>query len=88
MLEFRKMSLPSVMLFVSMKMRRGRKQPLHCTASLADQGTALSFVMLTESFKGPLVKKACGLRSIPGWPRLRQAGPGSRDLELGSFYGF
>lgn len=56
-------------------------------ASLPDQGTALSFVMLT-GFKGPLVKKTCGLRSIPGWVGLKQAGPGSGDLELGSFYGF
>ncbi|KAI4806056.1 hypothetical protein KUCAC02_010647, partial [Chaenocephalus aceratus] len=46
-------------------------------------GTALSFVMLTGSFKGPLVKKACGLRSIAGLARLKQAGPGSWDFELG-----
>lgn len=85
MLEFRTMSLPSVMLFVSMKMSRGREQPLHCKASLADRG---AFVMLTGSFKGPLVKKACGLRSVPGWAALQQAGPGSGDPELGSFYGF
>lgn len=63
-------------------------RPLHCTASMADQGTALAFVMLTESFKGPLVKKACGRGSILGWAGLKQAGPGSGDLELGSFYGF
>lgn len=76
------MSLPSVMLFVSMKMSRGRAQPLHCTASLADQGTALSFVMLTGSFKGPLVKKACGLRSVSGWAKAEASwawlwGPGA-----------
>lgn len=64
------MSLPSVMLFVSVKEEQHRKQPHHCTASLA----ALAFVMLTGSFKGPLVKKACGQRSGPGWARLQQAG--------------
>lgn len=62
MLEFRTMSLPSVMLFVSMKMSR-ENPPVHCAVFLADQGTAPSFVMLTGSFKGLLVKKACGLCS-------------------------
>lgn len=88
MLEFRTMSLPSVMLFVPMKMSRLRKQPLHCITSLADQGTTLAFVMLTGSFKGPLVKKAWGLRSVSARPMQKRVGPGSGDLELGSFYGF
>lgn len=58
MSEFRTMSLPSVMLFVSMKMSSGvaaaagaaagRQRPLHCAASLGRSADgSLSFVMLT-----------------------------------------
>lgn len=85
MSEFRTMSLPSVMLFVSMKMSSGvaaaaagvteRQRPLHCAASLgrpADGSPLLCHAnggRLKGLWGGPLVKKACGLRCRPGWPR-------------------
>lgn len=56
MSEFRTMSLPSVMLFVSMKMSSGvaaaavggRQRPLHCAATLGRSADGSpSFVMLT-----------------------------------------
>lgn len=87
MLEFRTMSLPSVMLFVSMKISWRESSHSIVPSPRQIMGRARSFVMLTESFKGPLVK-AYGQGSVPDWACLRRAGPGSGDLELGSFYGF
>lgn len=88
MLEFRTMSLPSVMLFVSMKMS-GRKAvtPLYCFLGGSGDCPLLCHAN-GELFKGLLVKKACSQGSNSGWDWLRQDGSGSGDVELGSFYGF
>lgn len=89
MLEFRTMSLPSVMLFVSMKMSSGESSHPIVPPRWRIRGLLSPFVMLTGSFKEPLVKKACGLRSVPGWAAAEASwGSGSGDSELGSFYGF
>lgn len=87
MSEFRTMSLPSVMLFVSMKMSSGvaaaaavvvgRQRPLHCAATLCRSADGSpSFVMLTgEDLRGTVGKE--GLRPAPpSWlaPALRQPG--------------
>lgn len=87
MSEFRTMSLPSVMLFVSMKMSSGvvaaaggggrgeRQRPLHCAASLGRSADGSpSFVMLTGGdLRGTTGKE--GLRPAPPSclaPALRQ----------------
>lgn len=101
MSEFRTMSLPSVMLFVSMKMSSGvaavagRQRPLHCAATLGRSADGSpSFVMLTGGdLRGTVSKKkkkrpaACA--AILAGPGAEAAWPrGSWDRELGSFYGF
>lgn len=88
------MSLPSVMLFVPMKMSRGTTQPLHCTAFLADRGgggggggSRSLLCHANGGFKGPLVKKARGPRCAPG-ARAEASRSGLRGLGAGVIFWF